>query len=138
MTKGNIMDLFYDIETTMRHEHEGSESSREELEDRLDKCKLFHDHVYHQGWFRNFKKKLQDKGLKLKKPEPIAVSEAESEAEVTQWFVDRMAYFIDKNLTDIIADPTRMFSLDETFVKFSDTKSYVLACAKQGEKKTFF
>ena len=76
--------------------------------------------------------------MKLKKSEPIAVSEAESEAEVTQWFIDRMAYFIDKNLTDIIADPIRMFSLDETFVKSSDTKTYVLACEKQGEKKTFF
>ena len=52
VSKGNIMDFLKDMKTTtMRHEREGSESSREELEDRLDKCKLFHDHVYHQGWF---------------------------------------------------------------------------------------
>ena len=92
VSNGNIMDFLRDMEaTSMRHEREGSEYSREELEARLDICNLFYDRVYRQGWFRNFKNKLQDKGLKLKKPEPIPVSEAESEAEVTQWFVDRMA-----------------------------------------------
>ena len=74
VSNGNIMDFLRDMEaTSIRHEHEGSEYSREELEARLDTCNLFYHRKYRQGWFRNFKKKLQDKGLKLKKPEPIAV-----------------------------------------------------------------
>ena len=77
--------------------------------------------------------------MKIKKPEPISAKRLDvTEAEVTQWFYDRTAYFKDKNLTDIIADPTRVFNIDETFVKFTDCKGNVLTSEKPGERKHCF
>ena len=39
-------------------------------------------------------------------------------------------YFSDKDLTDIIQDSSRMYNIDETFAKFSDSKGFVLTCEK--------
>ena len=121
------MDFFYDIETSMRNEHEGSVSSREELDARLERCKLYEEDKHRAGWYRCLKKSFESAGLKIKKTESISAKRLEVTAEdVTQWFYDRWQYFSEKNLTDILEDSSRMYNIYETFVKFSDSKGFVL------------
>ena len=128
VTKGMILHLVNDIEKHMRVER-GLPESREELIARLDRCNLFEEGKLREGWFRAFKKRFKDRGLKMKKPEPISAKRLDvTERDVTQWFYDRTAYFKEKNLTDVIADPKRMYNIDETFVKFTDNKGLVLTC----------
>ena len=123
----------------MRDEQEGSECTREELDARLERCKLYEEGTHRAGWYRGLKKRFESAALKIKKPEAISAKRLKvTEADVTQWFYDRWEYFVEKYLTDIIADASRMFNIDETFVKFSDTKGYVLTCEKPGERKHCF
>ena len=90
MTKDNIMDFFYDIETSMRNEHEGSVSSREELDARLERCKLYEEDKHRAGWYRGLKKRFESAGLKIKKPESISAQKLKvTKEEVIQWFYDR-------------------------------------------------
>ena len=102
VTKGTILHLFDDVETLMKIAR-GESDSREQLEARLDRCNLFEEGKLREGWFRAFKSRFKDRGLKMKKPESISAKRLDfTEADVTQWFYDRTAYFKDKNLTDII------------------------------------
>ena len=133
--KGMILHIFNDVEKHMRVERELRET-REELIARLDRCNLFEEGKLREGWFRAFKNRFKDRGLKMKKPEPISAKRLEvTEKDVTQWFYDRTEYFKEKNLSDVIADPKRMYNIDETFVKFTDNKGFVLTCEKPGKKK---
>ena len=117
----------------------GLRETREELIARLDRCNLFEEGKLREGWFRAFKKRFKARGLKLKKPEPISAKRLEvTEKDVTQWFYDRTEYFKEKNLSDVIADPKRMYNIDETFVKFTDNKGLVLTSEKPGEKNNCF
>ena len=43
MTKGNVIDFFHDIETSMRNKHEGGVTTREELDAKLERCKLYEE-----------------------------------------------------------------------------------------------
>ena len=43
-----------------------------------------------------------------------------------------------KKNTAIVADASRMYNIDETFVKFSDSKGFVLTCEKRGERQHCF
>ena len=79
------------------------------------------------------KKRFESAGLKIKKPEAISAKRSTvTEADVTQWFYDQWEYFVEKDLTDIVADASRMFNIDETFIKYSDPKGVVLTCEKPG------
>ena len=110
-------------------------STREELDARLERCKLYEEGTQCAGSFRGLKKRFESAGLKIKKPESISAKRLQvSEEDVTQWFYDRWEYFAEKYLTDIVADASRMYNIDETFIKFSDNKGYVLTCEKPGER----
>ena len=120
------MDFFHDIETSMRNVQERNVCTREELAARLKRCHLYEENQSHEGWYRGMKQMFESEGLKIKKPEPISAKRLRVTAEdVTQWFYDRWQYFADKSLTDIIHDSSRMYNIDETFVKFSDSKGFV-------------
>ena len=71
--------------------------SREELDARLDRLNLYEDGQKHEGWYRGLKKRFENEGLRIKKPETIGAKRLSvTEVEVTQWFYGRWEYFKEK------------------------------------------